>query len=195
MWDIISITLLLPGFFNVSGNQLKKHNYKQSGCVIAFPGWWICKMMLGLCIIGPTDVSQRNWNVCKKRYISFCLGSFGTKRHSPTAKHICEAGKKINVVVTIWLFQNDLCGDLSLSIYTVSIVISDHPVWWDSGQGAYSTILWRLWRWFSVKNQHSKTNEWVTLFMPSENLPLGMNCPSLKNFRNILYGVLVLPQR
>lgn len=39
-----------------------------------------------------------------------------------------KLGKKINVVVTIWLFQNDLCGDLSLSIYTVSIVISDHPV-------------------------------------------------------------------
>lgn len=61
--------------------------------------------------------------------MSFCLGSFGKKRHSPTAKHICEAGKKINVVVAIWLFQNDPCRDLSLSIYTVSIVIiSDQPV-------------------------------------------------------------------
>lgn len=87
MWDIISITLLLPGFFNVSGYQLKKHNYKQSGYVTALPGWWICKMVLGLCIIGPTDVSQRNCNVRKKkRYMSFCLGSFGTKRHSPTCK-------------------------------------------------------------------------------------------------------------
>lgn len=196
MWDIISITLLLPGFFNVSGYQLKKHNYKQSGYVTALPGWWICKMVLGLCIIGPTDVSQRNCNVRKKKDIwVFVWVHLERKDTALLAKHICEAGKKINVVVAIWLFQNDLCGDLSLSIYTACIVISDHPVWWDSGQGACSMIHWRLWRWFLVKNQHSKTNEWIILFMPSENLPLGMNCPSLKNFKNILYGVLILPQR
>lgn len=60
--------------------------------------------------------------------MGFCLGSFGMRRHSPTAKHICEAGKKINEAVAICLFQNDPYRDLSLSIYTISIVIvSDCP--------------------------------------------------------------------
>lgn len=64
------------------------------------------------------------------------------KRQSPTANHICEAGKKINVVVAIWLFQNDPYGDLSLSIYTISIVIiSDRPVRWHSGQETERMIL------------------------------------------------------
>lgn len=74
--------------------------------------------------------------------MGFCLGSFGMKRHSPTAKHICEAGKKKSVVVAIWLFQNDPYRDLSLSIYTISIVIiSDCPVRQHSGQETYRMIL------------------------------------------------------
>lgn len=61
--------------------------------------------------------------------MEFWLGSFGMKKHNPTAKHICDTRKKINVVVAICLFQNDPFRDLSLLIYTISIVIiSDRPV-------------------------------------------------------------------
>lgn len=73
--------------------------------------------------------------------MGFGLGSFGMKKHNPTAKHICDTGKKINVIVAIWLFQNDPFRDLSLPIYTISIVIiSDHPVRQHSGQEACGMI-------------------------------------------------------
>lgn len=108
--------------------------------------------MLGLCIIWPTDVSQRNWNVCRKDTWVFVWVNLEWKGRALLQIIFVKLGKKINVVVAIWLFQNDPYGDLSLSIYTISIVIiSDRPVRWHSGQETERMILWKLWRWFSVK--------------------------------------------